>query len=353
MAFTKIDTSKASVEALINQTKMDPLVSNMLRAMLRERDTIIKKRNKAEGDLVFANLSKVETKRERDRLQKALDLALQMLSSIEPGDSRAVSNEFDAIALVSCGLADRRSDSIIDNALDDASEPKCVNAHDRCYGGEGGPCPYCEVDVRRHWIKKFALANRKQLHIQYEVATQKSNKQRGFQMKNKDWIGVDLDRTLAFYDHWRGPTHIGEPIQPMVDRVKEWLAQGKHIKIFTARVADPDPHAVAEITRAIQEWCEEHIGERLEVTNVKDWFMVELWDDRAVGVYPNAGISTTQQLEIFLDGIFKDYKLSNVDSRPVNTLLNEKVAELLAEADANGYQRGFAEAIRTINERDL
>jgi hypothetical protein len=24
-------------------------------------------------------------------------------------------------------------------------EPVCVNAHDRCYGGAGGPCPYCEV----------------------------------------------------------------------------------------------------------------------------------------------------------------------------------------------------------------
>lgn len=21
----------------------------------------------------------------------------------------------------------------------------CVNAHDRCYGGAGGPCPYCEL----------------------------------------------------------------------------------------------------------------------------------------------------------------------------------------------------------------
>lgn len=20
----------------------------------------------------------------------------------------------------------------------------CVNAHDRCFGGAGGPCPYCE-----------------------------------------------------------------------------------------------------------------------------------------------------------------------------------------------------------------
>lgn len=24
------------------------------------------------------------------------------------------------------------------------TEPRCVNAHDRCYGGAGGPCPYCE-----------------------------------------------------------------------------------------------------------------------------------------------------------------------------------------------------------------
>jgi hypothetical protein len=25
------------------------------------------------------------------------------------------------------------------------AEPVCVNAHDRCYGGAGGPCPYCEM----------------------------------------------------------------------------------------------------------------------------------------------------------------------------------------------------------------
>jgi hypothetical protein len=23
-------------------------------------------------------------------------------------------------------------------------EVRCVNAHDRCFGGAGGPCPYCE-----------------------------------------------------------------------------------------------------------------------------------------------------------------------------------------------------------------
>ena len=26
-------------------------------------------------------------------------------------------------------------------------KPKCVNAHDRCYGGAGGPCDYCEFTI--------------------------------------------------------------------------------------------------------------------------------------------------------------------------------------------------------------
>ena len=36
----------------------------------------------------------------------------------------------------------------------------------------------------------------------------------------RGWIGVDLDATLAYYDGFKGPEHIGEPIPQMVDRVK-------------------------------------------------------------------------------------------------------------------------------------
>ena len=32
-----------------------------------------------------------------------------------------------------------------------------------------------------------------------------------------------------------------------------------------------------------------HFGVVLPVTNVKDWHMLELWDDRAVQVEPNTG----------------------------------------------------------------
>lgn len=100
------------------------------------------------------------------------------------------------------------------------------------------------------------------------------------------WIGVDLDGTLAEYGGWKGPDHIGAPIPRMVERVKAWLAEGKAVKIFTARVWGDDRDGVAEI---IQAWCKQHIGQELEVTCAKDYGMIELWDDRAVQVEPNTG----------------------------------------------------------------
>jgi len=151
------------------------------------------------------------------------------------------------------------------------------------------------------------------------------------------WIGVDLDGTLAKYDKWIGVHHIGDPIPLMVDRVKEWLRQGITVKVFTARVhghgqwlikdgasdamnryaqlqelaKDPSawdpgqdrPHPdeikreiaaieaewMVDVITPIQEWCKKHIGQVLEVTNVKDYGMIELWDDRAVQVEMNTG----------------------------------------------------------------
>lgn len=107
------------------------------------------------------------------------------------------------------------------------------------------------------------------------------------------WIGVDFDKTLAVYNKWEGVGVLGEPIIPMVNRVKNWLAEGKKVKIFTARVShDGTAHRCGEalVSRiAIEDWCEKHIGQKLEVTCYKDFGMVELWDDRAVQVIPNTG----------------------------------------------------------------
>lgn len=107
------------------------------------------------------------------------------------------------------------------------------------------------------------------------------------------WIAVDLDGTLAEYGEWLGFGVIGAPIPLMVERVKRWLAQGKTVKIFTARVAcgeNDDPADVETSRLAIEIWCNTHIGRILPVTNKKDYGMVELWDDRAVAVIPNTGI---------------------------------------------------------------
>ncbi len=103
----------------------------------------------------------------------------------------------------------------------------------------------------------------------------------------KPWIGVDFDGTLATYEGWKGEGHLGEPIRLMVERVKSWLLRGEVVKIFTARVCPGNDVAVA--VAAINEWCMTHLGEVLEVTCVKDRYMKQLWDDRAVSVEHNTG----------------------------------------------------------------
>lgn len=112
-------------------------------------------------------------------------------------------------------------------------------------------------------------------------------------MSKTGWIGVDLDGTLAFYDGWGGVDDIGAPLAPMVDRVKGWLADGKTVKIFTARMhghgAPLIGGGVADVKTPIEAWCKLHIGQVLEITNVKDFGMIELWDDRAVQVETNVG----------------------------------------------------------------
>ena len=97
--------------------------------------------------------------------------------------------------------------------------------------------------------------------------------------KGDGWIGVDLDGTLAKYDHFRGEDHVGEPVEPMVKRVRKWINEGRDVRLFTAR----HPHP------AIRKWMKEHLGVILPITNVKDRHMQALYDDRVVQVERNTG----------------------------------------------------------------
>ena len=103
-----------------------------------------------------------------------------------------------------------------------------------------------------------------------------------------EWIGVDLDGTLAFYESGQGVKYVGMVIEPMKARVLNWLRSGKTVKIFTARVSMEKD---ADVQRTmIQDWLEANGMPRLEVTCIKDTLMSELWDDRAVGVIKNVGV---------------------------------------------------------------
>lgn len=100
---------------------------------------------------------------------------------------------------------------------------------------------------------------------------------------SKGWIGVDLDGTLAIYDGWKGVEHIGEPIPEMLNRVKEWIENGQQVKIFTARASDK------KAIPFVHQWLKNNGLPDLEITNVKDFDMIQLWDDRAIQVMENTG----------------------------------------------------------------
>lgn len=111
------------------------------------------------------------------------------------------------------------------------------------------------------------------------------------------WIGVDFDGTLAYYDKWVAWNVFGKPIPLMLKRVQNWLAEGRQVKIFTARVAFENDTCYktgvdftrTDIIKALQDWCEANGLPRLEITATKDFQMIELWDDRAIQVIPNTG----------------------------------------------------------------
>ncbi len=97
--------------------------------------------------------------------------------------------------------------------------------------------------------------------------------------RGEGWIGVDLDGTLAYYDGFKGDDHVGEPIEPMVRRVRKWLREGKDVRLLTARKPHP----------AIRRWMVEHLGALIPITSTKDRDMQALYDDRVVQVERNTG----------------------------------------------------------------
>jgi len=142
-----------------------------------------------------------------------------------------------------------------------------------------GISPRGDVEV------KFATGGRARAHSsQVQIVDSQASSQAPDHAAGT--IYVDLDRTLAQAGHFQGKKHIGKPEPAMVNRIKQDLADGKKVKIFTARVANDDD-GVAR--RAIEQWCQLHLGEVLPVTNKKMQDVGEILDDRAFHVKPNTG----------------------------------------------------------------
>ena len=66
--------------------------------------------------------------------------------------------------------------------------------------------------------------------------------------------------------------------------MKAWLAEGKDVRIFTAR-ANSGPAQIGYI----EAWCLEHLGAVLPVTATKNMATIALYDDRCTRVESNTG----------------------------------------------------------------
>lgn len=115
-------------------------------------------------------------------------------------------------------------------------------------------------------------------------------------------IAVDFDATLAFYEHGEfKKDELGEPIPEMVEKVKEALARGDKVVIFTARVCPGlDYERLLTATESylmVAEWTKKVFGQLLPITFIKLPEFSEFWDDKAKEVIPNTGAFLTELIE--------------------------------------------------------
>lgn len=135
-----------------------------------------------------------------------------------------------------------------------------------------------------HIINEFIAKAKREAQRDYHLSpiTAPSHGAEQKEYPKKGWIGIDLDGTLARSDYLLDQK-IGNPVPKMMTRLNQLIQEGHRIKIFTARASDP-----AEII-LVKKWLKENGLPELEITNVKDYGMILLYDDRAIQVITNTG----------------------------------------------------------------
>jgi len=133
-------------------------------------------------------------------------------------------------------------------------------------------------------IKKYLKRAKEEISKEYSINLEGNE---SFAPENEkqsgSWTGVDLDGTLAYYDRKSPFDQIGDPIPDMLTLVKELINNGIRVKIFTARAQDPEQKPI------IREWLKANGLPELEITNIKDYNMQWLLDDRCIQVERNTG----------------------------------------------------------------
>jgi hypothetical protein len=135
----------------------------------------------------------------------------------------------------------------------------------------------------------------------------------------------DFDGTLAYYDSWKGQEQTGGPVPSMIEKLKEAIAKGDEVVIFTARLTPGGGYGPCDreiVIKTIENWCVANIGCKLPITNIKGTVDV-IYDDRARQIVKNLGLTigeflrTIIQAELvadstkedslkYLEGIIKD-----------------------------------------------
>jgi hypothetical protein len=106
--------------------------------------------------------------------------------------------------------------------------------------------------------------------------------------RKREHIALDFDGTLSEYHGYRGPCNYGPPIPFMVAKVKYHLGLGDKFTIFSARAS-----SIAECN-GIKAWLKQHGLPEFPVTNTKLPQFTQFWDDRAVHIEKNTGMTTTE-----------------------------------------------------------
>jgi hypothetical protein len=102
-------TPNPKVEAICAKPQWfqrDPITGNFVQAEPPQQFTTEQLQQMLEQRAADATLLREQERRMAD-LQMVADLALNTLTQFEPGDSRAVSDEFVAMAAIQCGQTDR------------------------------------------------------------------------------------------------------------------------------------------------------------------------------------------------------------------------------------------------------